>query len=125
MTLELFMPLAQLAIALCLSLVIILYRRRMGPRWLWIMKEILLWSLIARRIDEIGVLYGHDLVSPQIGWLLAWLFLLAVALSAYRLAKVARILKLYDYRIDRLELLRASAEKKHGNWDPPIVYPKL
>jgi hypothetical protein len=125
MTPELFMPLAQLLVALLLSLVILIYHHRMGPRWLWVMKEILLWSVIARRVDEIGLYYGRDLISVQVGWLLAWLFLLAVTLSAYRLTKIARVLRSYDDRIDKLERMRVRSESKIGNWDHQTPYPKI
>lgn len=122
---DLYMPLLQLIIALVLSIFILVYRQNLGPNWLWVMKQILLWSLIARRIDEIGNVLGLDLMSPQVGWILAWLFLAAVTLSTYRLIKTGRLLRLHDQRIQQLERLRAQSENRSGDWGLEVKYPKL
>ncbi len=119
----LLMPSAQFLVALFLTALVFVYRKRMGPRWLWVTKEILLWTLIARRIDEIGEVLGSDPISPALGWVLAWLFLLAVGLSILRFFQVGRRLTEHEKQIERLENLRSRSER-YTNWDIVLKYPK-
>jgi hypothetical protein len=120
----LLMPGVQLLVALFLAVLVFAYRKRMGPRWLWVTKEILLWTLIARRIDEIGEVLGVDPIQPALGWVLAWLFLLAVALSILRFFQVGRRLVAHEEKIKYLEELRKNSERG-SDWDRPLTYPRI
>lgn len=124
MIVNLVLPALELLAALILMGLVWVYRDRLGPRVIWLMKEIILLSVVARRIDDLGLLSGLDLLSPLAGHLLTGLLLLAVGLSLIRFARVDRLWRDRALRIERLEALR-RADERGLSWDFIRPYPRV
>ena len=107
-------------VIIALMIIIGVTRKHIGARWITVTLELLLLSILIRRLDEISNMIGLDLIDQVSSIVLQWLVLLIMvyefAAAWKRRRELRRIETKLREREAELEALRKTAEYGIG-WD--------
>ena len=109
-------------VSLILIGVVIWDRRLLGVPWISLIFFLLLLSILFRRADDLGALFGIDVISPTASLILSWLVIGVLAWGKWQVHRNARIIRMMSQvhvdKILELEEMRYRDEKKIGySWD--------
>jgi predicted membrane protein len=110
------------AILIVVAMGVILALRRSLPWWIVVCFELLLVSILARRVDDFSNwLLGVDLISNTVNLAISWVTIGIIVWSfaqAYRRRReVLRMESQWNERVEELEELRRGSEQRGGGWD--------